>query len=148
MNEHEQVPFRTVQGKWVGVDEGLEEILTVLRDNGIRTTYSCEGNYGQAYILFPMRDGFKFRRLIRGTSIGRKFDGGRRSIELSFFRDKGTNWVWKTIVRFKTRSGVRTRISFKTEHTISNHYGFRTTYRWPSQDTYELQAILKNLSRR
>ena len=56
--KHVQVPFKTKTGIQVEVDEGMLEVLTLLRDLGVETYYSCEGsprtdeNLGRnAYVL-------------------------------------------------------------------------------------------------
>lgn len=138
MIEHPQVPFRRKDGKMVTVDEGLEELMVLFRDNGIVTQYSCENNYGETYVVTTMRTGWRFRRMVRKTEFATKFRKGRRSSEIAWFKDRGTYLVWSSLFRLGPK-----RRGFRTEHTISNHYGFRTTYRWPAQHTSALLNALK-----
>ena len=42
--KHVQVPFKTKTGTQVEVDEGMLEVLTLLRDLGVETYYSCQGD--------------------------------------------------------------------------------------------------------
>jgi hypothetical protein len=48
---HKQLPFRLADNTHTEVDEGLYELLMLLRDLGVKTQYSCEGGRFSAYVV-------------------------------------------------------------------------------------------------
>lgn len=140
--DHPQKDFMTHNGKMTTVDEGVYDLMILMRDLGIKTQYSCEDNQitGQAYVVMSMRSWFKFKRLILRSTFQRHLLSAKRTIEFSLFSSKGSyRWVITTVYLTQPK---RHRVDYRVEHTISNAYGFRTTVRWPSKDT---ELILKAL---
>jgi hypothetical protein len=144
VEEHKQVPFQLMNGKMVTVDAGVLELMTLLRDAGIKTLYSCEDNLGLAYVCMPMRDGLRFRRLIRWTGLDKKFLSGHREVRFSGFLSQGTRQLFEFACYIKKRGG---RKSYRTEHCINNYWGFRTTYRWPASDNEYVLEMLERAVR-
>jgi len=139
VTQHHQVPFRTLDGRLVTVDMGMHRIMTILRDAGIETSYSCENNMGQAYILMPLRAGKKFERLIRGSEFDLRRKMGRRRIEITLYKNKGCHRLFETILHL-SRGAAR---GYRTEYLVENHYGLRAAYRWPAQHNTDLQMTLE-----
>lgn len=134
--KHTQVPFRRIDGQIVTVDEGLERVMVMLRDRGVATAFSCQsqGDLEQGYIIMPMLSGWRFRRMIRGTSFAKNLDISERSVEFGLFRKKGTLKV--------TVSSAKVTTAFRTEHMVSKRYGLRTCIRWPADWTDMLESAL------
>lgn len=140
MIEHPQVPFLTLDKRLVTVDEGLLDILEALRDLGIRTEYSCESDFGQAYVVMTGLSYRRFNKMLGRSKLNSKFRGGRRVWEFALFAQQGTNKFFDISMR---RKGPY--YGFKVTHEWTNQWGFRTTYRWPTNYTHELRQLLKEM---
>lgn len=153
--KHPQVPFTTLTGETVEVDEGLIYILEELKRLGVKTQFSCQGIHekgkrGQsAYILADNRSFSRLTRKIyrkykrRGYSPEsmqqvRHFIKGYRMYEFAMFLEQGTNEVYKAIFS----RGRKNMTRYSVERTRSATYGTRLTVRWP---VIETDAILNLL---
>lgn len=151
---HKQVPFLTAEGHLTEVDEGLYEILTLLRENGVRTQYSCQGNdpFG-AYVLGDFQSFYRLARKIRtnyrkghyslsSRAVIRSFKTGFHSYELRLFLDRGTDERWTGVFK----RGKKTPESYAVERSLDNYYKARLVFRWPKEDTPKVLKLLQEVS--
>lgn len=150
--QHEQVPFVNAFGRLVEVDKGLVDILEKMKRLGVITNYSCEGNLKHAYILADGPTAKELeKRIVRLYKAGalspaseytvQKFLLGARLFNFSWF--KGPTYL-VACLRFRRRRTAEYRI----ERSYENHYGFRITYRWPPKDTFRIEELLDEVSRK
>ena len=142
---HVQVPFVTRNGVHTTVDEGLFDILTLLRKMGVETHFSCQGAEFSGYIC--------------------AFTPGMQPVVSKIIELHDRGWLSEQSMRFVTdwRNGYRelTRMMgtspkyyqinprvkrkpqhFSHERELNGIYGDRTTIRWPKRRTHELHQLL------
>ncbi len=136
--KHVQVPFSLANGKKVKVDEGLVDILKALRDRGVRTQYSCEGNpwTKEAYILADMSLAKLMRRIYwrywRGgyspesRAVVREFIKGGKELDIAVFKKR----TWFEIARL-TLGTPQKNPAFRIERIWNNKHKSRMVLRWP-----------------
>lgn len=135
--DHPQVPFTTLYGEKVEVDEGLLEILEVLKRFGVVTLASCQDNLGQGYIsaLRPgmnqfLKKVFSFRDYSdEANDFVNGFKSGFKVVDISIFVKDGT-------VRFplyESSRGVHDPEGYQIEHYFRNDKAPSMVIRWPHE---------------
>lgn len=150
---HVQVPFRTLSGIQVEVDEGMLEILTLLRELGVETLYSCEGVLGEsekwfkhdAYILCNGRQltvllakifwlHKRGRYSNRISWLAHRFANGTKDFEYGKFKVWEQKSTGKKVHETKSKKQFVAEGKFARGYVIeelySKHYGWRATIRW------------------
>ena len=99
MTEHKQVGFTTARGHLTQVDEGLRPLLSAMRSLGVETQYSCENNFGRAYVSVVGSTARKMRLKLLGTVFTSQyhtfeFSHYLRRGEYQFFRKRFTTKAW------------------------------------------------------
>lgn len=131
--DHKQVPFGTLaNGAIIEVDEGMHDILSLMRDLGLKTQFSCQDNLGLAYVVMDQKSANLFENLLRKSEVGyisrfilKKFIEGPRSRDLclGFRRFTFLRLVWKR----------NSDLHFQVERLYQNGpHWLRTSYRWPA----------------
>lgn len=144
---HVQVPFVTRGGVETTCDEGLFDILTLLKEAGVETHYSCQGAEFGGYIcaFTPGMQPVVARAL--------------QLHEMRWLSVQSTNLLdeWRSGYREITdRMGVHKKLAerqhewgpqhFAHERETNGIYGDRTTIRWPKTRTHELHQLLIELA--
>lgn len=145
---HVQVPFQLLSGEIVSVDEGLLKVLTKLRDSGVRTYFSCQGDGFAGYISADRKS---FRPLLRAIQktmhrhaylpdtqafAEKLFTSGYLYSVGVYSRDFSNELFFKRIRKESTTGHIIERI-------WDNHWGFRTIIRWPKDETHILLQLLE-----
>ena len=151
MKKHAQVPFTTLKGQVVEVDEGLHDILAMLRGLGVETQYSCQGSStGAAYVLANRRG---MRRLVREIyarylkgeytpeirELIENFRKGLIEHEFAHFPEPGSGraprqWIYR---RGRKKAGW-----YAMEWLYSRRYGLRVSIRWPQDRNDDVFKLL------
>lgn len=153
---HKQVPFKTLDGEVVGVDEGVRPVLEQLRRLGVRTQFSCQGDMFAAYVLADRKSFFPVLRLIRKKYQRRAYSPLARDAAWGFLRggftqhsfvryrvvDKPYGRVHTILWNVKYERGLSDRQSYSIEYDYDNIYGFRICMRWPKQDMHKVLRLL------
>ena len=158
--DHVQVPFKTKSGKSVEVDQGMLEILTLLRECGVETQFSCQGRKpfggyilghgpGMTKLLAKMYYLHKRGRYSNDVSwLVHRLLNSNREFEYGRFRSftrKGDG-VKATVTDkvHKLTLGGKYRNAYEIEQTYSAHYGWRTIIRWrKSSDRHHIETLLR-----
>lgn len=139
---HTQVPFITKNGTVTTCDEDLFDILTLLKQMGVETHYSCQGDVFGGYIC--------------------AFTSGMRPVINKIVSLHGKGWLSNQSMQLLNdwcREGVREvnlgndyKIRwrgddmptqyFSYEREVGGVYGDRTTVRWPKHRRHELKQLL------
>lgn len=142
---HHQVPFISRSGEVTTCDEDLYDILTLLKQAGVETHYSCQGAEFGGYIC--------------------AFTPGMRPVVAKALELHDKGWLsfqstqlvdeWRNGYReFKPMMGGAARYSetnrdlklnpqhFSHERELNGLYRDRTTIRWPKKRTDELHQLL------
>lgn len=151
MVKHVQVPFTLANGKKVLVDEGLVDILAALRDRGVRTQYSCEGNpyTKEAYILADMT----FRKLLRkvywrywrggyspeSRALIRKFIKGGKELDIAVL----TKDHWNQLMRLTLTARQAKGAGFMIERCWNSKHKSRMVLRWPMHLNDKILKLLE-----
>lgn len=138
---HDQVPFVTRLGREVTVDEGIHDILAVLRAHGVDTLFSCEGNYvtHEAYVLSSRKSTVPLvKRILAQYKRGgysadselliKGFLKGERSHEFGIFPPHESKRVSR---RWTISRGEEPDPGYRMEWLYSKAYGLRVCIRWP-----------------
>lgn len=142
---HNQVPFVTKKGVVTTVDEGLLYVLTLLKDLGVETQFSCQGDFFGAYVN---ADTPTFRPVIL-EALKRHREGSLSDSSMIFMydflytglRELTLDRRLKSEVRFADEEGYNPQC-FSYERELKGLRGPRTTIRWPKDRTVELQNLL------
>jgi len=153
ITRHKQVPFITLNGHSVEVDEGLFETLTELKRLGIYTQFSCQGDkvFG-AYILMDTKSAHRLFKKIKDMEAWgwysndhaqtiRKFRQGYRLFEFNIFTSNGNGH--RRLFGLKFSRGVNKDQGFAVERDYSKLKGDRFTVRWPTKEIPKVLALLK-----
>lgn len=160
MTHHTQIRFELANGKKVKVDQRLYAVLTYLRDLGVKTQYSCEGDpsYDEvglsAYILADrksfrpiIKEIKKFRKRKNVPAYLRRFsqdflDGYiSREYEVWIRHENAKSKVFgKKIYR-----GEETLNGFQIQYITSYPYGIRTVIRFPHEQIALMEQLLIHL---
>jgi hypothetical protein len=158
--KHVQVPFRTSTGIQVGVDEGLLETLILLRELGVETLFSCQGEKPVGgYILARGSDMTKLlakmyylhkrgRYSNKVSWLAHRFAGGTREFEYGKFqkfvrKGDGVESVMTKKIN-KISFGGTYRNGYQIEQMYSAHYGWRVRIGWYKLDDIEhIEALLR-----
>lgn len=167
--DHVQVPFKTKSGIQVEVDEGMLEILTLLRDLGVETYYSCEGSKRteehmgrDSYVLASGRDMTKLLAKIvwhrkRGHYTGpsaslvdgylggvKNFEWGKfKAYKHKYLHNDGCERVKTVALRQLTLQG-RYGFMYEVEQLYSKRYGWRVGVRWrKTRLTKQVESLLR-----
>lgn len=142
---HTQVPFVTRDGQEVTCDEGMFDILTLLKEMGVETHFSCQGAEFGGYIcaftpgmqpvvskIIELHDkGWLSEQSMQFVSDWRN---GYRSLA----RMMGTRSHYYEINRKVKRKPQH----FSHERELNGLYGDRTIIRWPKHRRHELHQLL------
>jgi hypothetical protein len=150
--EHPQVPFTTLYGEQVEVDEGLLEILEILKRFGVVTLASCQNNGGQSYIsaLRPGMKQFLKKMLSNYESKGyseevceliKGFDTGFKLLDISIFRNEGT----VQFPLFTSAKGVYDQHGYQIEYYFRNDELPGVVIRWPYEQTEIFLRMLQEM---
>lgn len=157
--DHPQVAFETFRGIMTTVDEGLFDLLTMLKKLGVETQYSCQGNEFAAYVCAEAKGFDKLIRHIRRAAkagtlsevskhLFADFENGYRKIEISHFWNNRSgregHFYYATRTLGRHLQGKKQRFSF--ERTISKRYGHRITVRWPVDLTPHVETLLEEVA--
>lgn len=153
--EHEQVSYTTKNGIETEVDLGLSFTLELLKRLGVETYYSCEDNYKSAYILGCGVEMFRLEREIkrlarqgrlsrRSRKTAARLFGRKHTVEISHFRDQGTNLVFQM---YFGQLGYNSGSAACVTKMYSTTRGFRIDWRWPGQKTHEIETLLDEVYR-
>ncbi len=142
---HCQVPFVTRNGVRTTCDEGLFDILTLLKQAGVETHFSCQGDSHSAYIcaftpgmrpivnkVLELHD----KLWLSDQSINLVSDWGNG------YREFKPMMGCKPRYFEKNRHVKRKKQHFSHERENNGLYGDRTTIRWPKSRTNELHQLL------
>jgi hypothetical protein len=150
--DHEQVPFTTFDGELTEVDVGMFDVLTRLKEMGVRTQFSCQGgeDLQPAYVAADARSFMPIVRAIRkqlrwrnysseALNVARLLMYGGLKREVNFLVDKREDtYLYTFHIRFKKkRSGF-----FSIEDVYSNRFGHRIVFRWPAEFTDDILKML------
>ena len=136
--DHPQVPFTTLYGEQVEVDEDLLEILDMLKRRGVVTLASCQDNHGQGYIS-ALRPGMKrflkdmlsiYNLAVYSEEVYEfvnSFSCGYKATEFSIFLRKGTYRLWS----FVSTKGKYVPTGYQIEHYFRNDKLPSMVIRWP-----------------
>lgn len=139
---HVQVPFTSRDGHQVTCDEGMFDILTLLKEMGVETHFSCQGDDFGGYIC-AFTPGM---RPIVKKVVSLHGKGWLSDQSMNFLDD----WCREGERHFKGFSNRRTWVReyweehqyFSYEHDVHSAYGDRTTIRWPKHRRHELKQLL------
>lgn len=143
---HTQVPFTTRSGRTVTCDEGMFEILTLLKGMGVETHFSCQGDAHGTYIC-AFTPGMQ--RVI--TKVVELHDLGWLSEQsmqfVSDWRTKGYRELTPMMGTGKYYQQINPRAKrkaqyFAHERELNGVYGDRTTVRCPKHRRHELLQLL------
>lgn len=138
--DHKQVPFTTLDGELTEVDEGMFDVLTRLKEMGVRTYYSCQGgeDLQPAYVagdaksfkpvLKEMRRRYKKRAYSqRSMKLANLLfrNGYERLLSLAFYRENIDN-----VFEFQLKIKRRKPRPYVIERIYGNKFGQRTVFRW------------------
>lgn len=161
--DHDQVDFETRRGELVTVDEGLLEVLTLLKELGVETLYSCQGNHFDAYVCAYTKG---FDSVIRrALSLYRKqmlsgpsmrviweFIHGEKELDFSaskhfgaYYRDGDADHFRFSFRKVFHINQQKTPHRWAYEREWTTQHGRRTVLRWPPDKTFELEQLLKEL---
>lgn len=148
--KHVQVPLILRSGKKVMVDEGLVDILKALKDRGVRTQFSCEGNpyTGEAYVLADMT----LRKLLRkvywrywrggyspeSRALIKQFTHGGFEFDMAVIKKH-----WREVFRMTMTARQQKRAGFMIERTWNNIYKNRMVLRWPASLNDKILKLLE-----
>lgn len=143
---HHQVPFTTRNGLHVTVDEGMFDILTLLKEMGVETHFSCQGHDFGAYIC-SFTPGMQpvVSKILELHDKGWLSDQSTNLV--SEWRNKGYRELVPMMgmgPKYQTRN-VKTKRKpqhFSHERELNGLYGDRTTVRWPKTRTDEVHQLL------
>lgn len=143
---HTQVPFVTLHGRNVTCDEGLYDILTLLKRVGVETHFSCQGaEYGGYICAFTPGMRVVVAKVIELHNKGWLSDQSMRLV--TDWRDKGYRELTAIMGMGTQYYMVNPRAKRKPQHfsherELHGIYGDRTTVRWPKHRTNELHQLL------
>lgn len=162
MTHHKQVRIMSSDRQmFAAVDEGMAEIIQLLWELGIHTSYSCQSDiFDLAYILMPFRSARRLEKIIyagirrddcseQTREVFRRFADGQYVFEASIFRTrklKNGNRKIRTLRQWRRATNLGQ--PYSVERTLSNAFGFRTTYRWPESATNEIRLALIEASQK
>lgn len=157
MTTHEQVYFSTIDGGETLVDRGMFDILTYLRELGCETQFSCEDEgreIGTAYVVFAKtKDAKRLERMMRKAqnsmhySLPSRITAGwfvresSREFSLSWFKNRKDG---QTMARIMWCSHI-IRGCHWIERQYTNKYGYRTTWRWPIEESNFMFSLLQEM---
>lgn len=144
MARHTQVDFITANGEETEVDAGIFEILLSLKAMGVNTQYSCQGDEFGAYVLADRKS---FRRVLKAMKKFQRrgdyspqsgdvvwnFFNIYRHVQITWFHWKGKYDESRVIFRRGKKNSFASKYSY--EQLWDNWHGFRTTLRWPVEDS-------------
>lgn len=150
---HKQVDFIDFDGQSVRVDAGMRDVLILMKDLGVNTYHSCEGEKNNsAYISANGKTAWKLVKKVVVYYVTRKyckpnrvfvkmFRHGHKSISIDEYKDRGAQGICNPW-RFEIQRGNYYTIGHSIEFSYSRFYGFRIVIRWPRQETYMLRNLL------
>ncbi len=137
--DHPQVPFTTIYGKKVEVDEELLDILEAFKRIGVITLYSCQGYEDRHGYISALRPGMnRFLKAMFSISDDERyspevrmfvqgFKTGYQATEFAIrFRD-GTYQAWSGVFS----KGYQHPNGYQIERDWSNDHLPRVIIRWP-----------------
>lgn len=143
--KHPQCAFLNFFGELALVDEGIHELLYLLKMQGVRTQFSCQGDYDHgAYVLIKTKTLWGLLwRICKSWLAGnytkeskqliRRFRKGYKEARITWYH--GTSDPNVSIANGKDAY-------YCVEPTYTNGDGFRITFRWPPEDTETLCNML------
>lgn len=144
---HTQTPYVTKNGIETTVDANLAFMLELLKLLGVETYYSCEENYGKAYVLGNGLDFVRLERKIKklakrgylsreSTKVVKRLFGKKHTVDISVGRyAKNGRPLFEVYLHLgKHKSCV--------SKNVHSHHGFRTEWRWPEKKTSEVSRML------
>lgn len=160
MPKHEQVPFITLSGKQVNVDKGLEKVLILLKKHGVKTLYSCQGEYNKpwhyplpqelAYISMDLKTTIGLARRIRKYSKQHRYSN-RVNSDLEYFY-AGTKELYIPKYYDDEGESLKTSKQFfwykesssscKYEFDYNKIHGWRLIIRWDNIKTRAIEDLL------
>lgn len=149
MTTHEQVPFRTLNGKNCLVDAGMLDILNLLKRFGVVTQFSGEDNMGTGYVLATGQSTRRFEKKVQRLYSQDKLSIATAQIVENFLKSTRVfeffHFIGDRSFSYCTRT-KNLETEYVVERTYSLLYGYRTTYRWPQQDSDQLLSALKEIA--
>lgn len=136
--KHPQIAFLDFYGEPALVDEGIFDLLVLLKMQGVCTKYSCQGDYEHdAYVLIKTKTLWGLLwRICKSWFAGnytkeskrliRRFRKGYKEARVTWYH--GTSDPNVSIANGKDAY-------YCVELTYINGDGFRITFRWPPEDT-------------
>jgi hypothetical protein len=153
MAEHEQVLFVDYFGNTVQVDAELVDVLNLLREFGVHTDFSCQGNcepsWDRAYVLSKTRTILPLLRTILNLHRNGAYSLPVKQLVRSFIRSsKRLEFrLFETHSFFANgkigKSGSHGGDCYYIEFAFSTKYGMRTCIRWPSLETHRILLLLQ-----
>lgn len=166
--DHKQTTMRLASGKKTNVDVGVKPTLTRLRDKGVDTCFSCEGDNrkgwgSSAYVMATHKSSKHVvkdakKKIKQGTYTGdakksaEGFKHGRKEYSARFYRQKkdpNGQMVHHPIGRHIEINRGDPNSAYSYERGIdnlggpeSNKFRNHTTARWPKKDTKNFNEML------
>jgi hypothetical protein len=159
--DHEQIPFTTLDGELTDVDVGMFDVLTQLKEMGVRTQFSCQGGG------IPIQDSDKkFQRLAYVVADAKSFMPVlreiKRNLRKNYYSEKSEDFArmlfrtgfsreFNLVLRrrnvehqwsFRLNAELIRRNAYRIEDEFSNRYGHRITLRWPADVMDDFLGLL------
>ena len=154
MPVHPQVAFMLSDGSLTHVDEGMLHILIALRDHGVKTQYSCQGNGHEdeeekAYVLMTVRSLIPLLRMIRSKYKAHAYSDeiddfisqflfGHTELRYDSYSKDGEwkNWGIKFTRKWSWAP-------HKKRWSYSRFHRFRVSFHWPAEQSDLMLQLLK-----
>jgi len=135
---HKQTWFKDYFGRNVRVDEGVLHLLIVLKIHGVCSQFSCQGNtVRNAYFLANTNTLWGLLwRIVKSWAFQKYSPESKRFLRnlIHGYKEVRFNWIRKNSdpsVAFDNGGDAY----YCIEPTYSKAFGFRTTFRWPPEET-------------
>jgi len=156
MSWHPQTPFLTHDGQRVSVDKELYLVLVQLRNLGVKTQYSCQGDVDMSGYILADRKSFgpvlkKIKKLYVKNQLPHaylqtlvvSFLNGYREREYAIFFGDPERKIGLTFDR-----GAHNYGGFTIEYSTSWRYGRRIAIRFPNNQIPLLEDLFRHIHER